>query len=134
MIRQICRVEIFGYLCGLVMLRNTLAFFYATLILLFSITCYSSAGRVVSPDQWSEGEELAWVSSPAAAGFVAQENSSAPGPQGWRSEVAIPGLFFRKESLTEPPRLKILRKIYVVDVTTYTSCKNLLLYPFHEFS
>lgn len=116
------------------MLRNILAYFYAALILLFSITCYSPAGRVVSPDQWSVGEEVAWVSSPAVAGFVAQENTSATGTQGWRSELAIPGLFFRKESQTEPPRLQILRKIYVVDVTTYTSCKSLLLYPFHEFS
>lgn len=115
-------------------MRRILSLFFATLTLVFSVTCYTPSDMVVVPGRWAGGEDLAWVSSAATPGYAAQEGASSTGNQVWRYEIGIPGLFFRKESPVEPPRLQIIRKIYVVDACNYTPCKSLLLYPFHEFS
>lgn len=116
------------------LLRKSIAYFFASLILVFSATCYSGEEQGITPDRWNGSDELAWVSPATVPGLMLQESTSAQGVPVWRPEVSIPGLFFRSRSTEEPPRLQILRKIFVVDKLSYTPCKSVLLFPFHEFS
>lgn len=116
------------------LLRKSIVYFFASLILVFSATCYSGGAQGIIPDHWNGSEELAWVSQATTPGLMLQEGTSNHGVPVWRSEISIPGLFFRSRSSMQPPRLQILRKIYVVDTFTYKPCKSVLLYPFHEFS
>ncbi len=118
----------------MLLLRKPIVGFFASLILIFSVTCYLPGDERVNPDRWNSSEELGWVSPAAAPGFLIQEGTSSQGSPVWRSEISIPGLFFRSQSTTEPPRLQLIRKIFVVDTFTYTPCKSVLLYPYHEFS
>lgn len=62
-------------------------------------------------------------------GFAVQLSS-----EGWKTEIRIPGLLFRRSAgIQVPPVLPGFRKIFVYHPETYTYSKSVLLYPFHEF-
>jgi hypothetical protein len=75
-----------------------------------------------------------FVSANPANLFILQQKSSLTEFQEWKTEVHIPGFFALYKCISEPPLLKMIRKIFVVDSCSYTPCKSLILYPFHEFS
>ncbi len=102
--------------------------------MVFSATCYSGGEQGITPGRWDGNDELAWVSPATAPGLLLQEGTATQGVPVWRPEVSIPGLFFRSRNTVDPPRLQILRKIFVVDTLSYTPCKSVLLFPYHEFS
>ncbi|HOF54516.1 MAG TPA: hypothetical protein PLD74_01920 [Prolixibacteraceae bacterium] len=118
----------------MVCLRKVFATFFAALILIFSATCQIPATYEVSPGSWDHSGELAWVLPAAHPGYLVQEGATTQGSPVWRSEISIPGLFFRNQATKEPPRMQLLRKFYVADTFTYSPCKSVILYPFHEFS
>ncbi len=54
--------------------------------------------------------------------------------EGWKNENKIPGFVFRRiDPDTTPPRFPGLKKIFIDCPATYTPCKRLILYPYHEF-
>lgn len=114
--------------------RKYIALFFLSLILYFSGTCYSVVRQETVPVKTDSQEGLYFNTQNALSLFLLQEQSSPTGFQGWKAEAGIPGFSIQREMVTEPPRLQVIRKIFVVDKFTFSSCKSLILYPFHEFS
>ncbi len=114
--------------------RKYIALFFLSLILYFSGTCYTVARQESVPVKSDHQEGMHFNTQNAVALFLLQEQSTSTGFQGWKAEAGIPGFSIQREMVTEPPRLQVIRKIFVVDALTFSSCKSLILYPFHEFS
>jgi hypothetical protein len=54
--------------------------------------------------------------------------------EGWNSEIKLPRFVFRKQILKGyQPMVPVCGKIYVFSHESFTSCKSLLLFPFHGF-
>ncbi len=110
------------------------ALFLALLVIFISTTHYSTVLKlsVKLPAEETQG---IWFTSkiPVNISFL-QSKTTSQECSGWLTEIRIPGFFATNKYLIEPPLLKLIRKIFVIDVFSYTSCKSVILFPFHEFS
>jgi hypothetical protein len=63
-----------------------------------------------------------------------QEKTSPVISAGWKTQIRLPGLDLLSDLYqTRQPDLRLVRKIFVVNLTAYTPCKSILLSPFHDF-
>jgi len=114
--------------------RKISALYFALLVIFINATYYSSAYyRPVAFNYENSGNACFFQASEANNFFLLQKTASTD-YQGWKIEVRIPGLYAQNKYLCEPLQLKVIRKIFVVDTFTYTPCKSIILYPYHEFS
>ncbi len=66
--------------------------------------------------------------------FTLEKKGSVSGSSVRIVEVITYGFCPSDRNPDEPPRMKLIRKIFVQDPFGYSSCKSVILYPFHEFS
>ena len=104
------------------------------LVLFTSFTWYSGAMAYVNSGIVNGSDDLFFVSQTPPQYYFLHEKSSTAGIPGYEIEVAVHGYLLQGSQQTETPRLKTVRKIFVVNPGTFTSCKSFILYPFHEFS
>jgi len=65
--------------------------------------------------------------------FEGQKSTSTSHPL-WDTVTHLPGVSVLKNRLADLPVLTLLRKIYVVNPQSFTTCKSYLFFPYHEFS
>jgi hypothetical protein len=115
--------------------RKILALFFASLVVFFTATYYFTARSMLKENGPVHSESLFFVSTAEQTSFFFLQHKSSPSPyQGWKTEVRFPGLWSSDQSFCESPQRKVIRKILVINAIIYTSCKTLIIFPFHEFS
>ena len=115
--------------------RKILALFFASLVIFFTATYYSTARNLLKEKCLVHSENLFFVSaSDQTTNFLFQHKSSASPYQGWKTEVRFPGLWASDKSFCESPQRKVIRKILVINAISYSPCKTVIIFPFHEFS
>jgi hypothetical protein len=108
--------------------------FCALLVIFINATYFTLTRNTLQGPVSEESNRIYFISENPAQYFFLGQKSSASGYQGWKVEVNIPGFCALNKNNTLPPRLKLIRKIFVVNLFSYTSCKSVFFYPFHEFS
>jgi|WetSurMetagenome_2_1015567.scaffolds.fasta_scaffold55440_2 hypothetical protein len=115
-------------------LRKIGSLFCALLVIFINVTYFAVARNTLQGPVGEESSGIYFISENPAQFFFIGQKTSSTGYQGWKVEVNIPGLYAFSKNKIEAPRLKLIRKIFVVDANSYTSCKSVFFYPFHEFS
>jgi hypothetical protein len=66
--------------------------------------------------------------------FTLEKKGTVSGSSVRIVEVIPLGFCISDKNPDESPRMKLIRKIFVQNPFYYSSCKSVILYPFHEFS
>lgn len=113
--------------------RKITAILFVILSVYMSLCIPAGTGKA-----WQEvpGEQTTalLVLQPLQTFFVHHSSEVQPAGEGWKSEIRIPGLLFRRMGgIQLPVPLPGFRQIFIYHPETYTYSKSVLLYPFHEF-
>ena len=122
------------YICFVQSYRKLIALFFVALVLVTSATYYSGTRTSGNMDFKSGQENLFFVAENPTLFLYFQKKANTSGNQGWKVENEVPGFLFQNSLLVENPAFKIIHKIFVVNPDSFTTCKSLILYPYHEFS
>ena len=125
---------LFPYICSVKFYRKISSLFCVLLLLWTSSRYYSGILTPAGHDFTNQGEHLFFMAENPSVFINFQKKSSSSGSQGCKQENIVPGFLFHPVSRIENPRLKLIHSIFVVDPTTFTTCKSVILYPYHEFS
>jgi hypothetical protein len=114
--------------------RNTGSLFCAVLLMFVSIAPFTfiSTGNKAFGNEETPG--IFFMSENLSTAFILEKKGSVSGSSVRIVEVISYGFCPSGRNPDEPPRMKLIRKIFVQDPSCYSSCKSVILYPFHEFS
>jgi hypothetical protein len=114
--------------------RKIAALFFALLVIFFSATYYSTSANMLEKHGYAGNIGIAFTSyAEQAANFFLQQKSFSSGYQGWKTEVGFPGVYCLYHYACKPFLHNEIRKIFVIDSQSYSPCKSIILFPFHEF-
>lgn len=114
--------------------RKIVSLFFAGFLIFINLSYYSVFHYSMERKSLDKSEVTYFVSADQTNNFVLDKKSSSQEFHGWKTKNYDLGFCALDKSISEPPRLKVIRKIFVVDCRLWTPCKSLILYPFHEFS
>jgi hypothetical protein len=114
--------------------RKISALFFALLVIFFSGTYYSTAHNLLKECGFEGSEGIFFISAAdQTVNFFLHQKSSPSSYQGWKTDVRVSGLWALNTLFCESPQRKVIRKILVINSISYTPCKSVIIFPFHEF-
>jgi hypothetical protein len=113
--------------------QKIVAFFFAALITYIGVT-HPVVPSYVTLENTTGESTIFWIEKLPDANYFLQESIPSSAVPGWKTEFKIPGLFFRNLNFTfAQQRLPGFKKIFFQDVSYFSPCKSLLLFPYHDF-
>jgi len=115
--------------------RENTAWILAQLLILYSVFVYAIPSDPSKSTDNSVGAGIFFQPSAesVASFFLPQRTSESP-VQAWKVEIRVQALSTLCKGFFESPVRKVIRKILVINSVSFTPCKSILFFPYHEFS